>query len=104
SIHAAQAGCDKVLEIRFLLGSVFQFTQPKRAATLGCEKSLYDRQFQFTQPKRAATFHLPRLRLYLAVSIHAAQAGCDYVSIEIIYYKVLFQFTQPKRAATGFER
>ena len=34
-------------------------------------------QFQFTQPKRAATLWDSILRNVFAVSIHAAQAGCD---------------------------
>ena len=33
--------------------------------------------FQFTQPKRAATVYVQPLRKASAVSIHAAQAGCD---------------------------
>ena len=58
---------------------VFQFTQPKRAATSKRDIALWPtRTFQFTQPKRAAT----------TVFV------CDSL-LE------MFQFTQPKRAATG---
>ena len=55
SIHAAQAGCDNV---------------PARSSS--CQ-----RVFQFTQPKRAATCVLYFLGGSGRVSIHAAQAGCD---------------------------
>ncbi len=79
---------------------MFQFTQPKRAATdqhkdgrityksfnsrspSGLRPVLFYRclcriEFQFTQPKRAATRHLFGIDRTLPVSIHAAQAGCD---------------------------
>ena len=79
---------------------LFQFTQPKRAATVksrlakfqsmsfnsrspsGLRPSrwLYQwaaREFQFTQPKRAATGGLFDVSPVFRVSIHAAQAGCD---------------------------
>ena len=78
--------------------------------------------FQFTQPKRAATFFLSLSFYSLIVSIHAAQAGCDwhahyfrhvYLSFNsrsprglrretlvFLRMKMKFQFTQPKRAAT----
>ena len=79
--------------------------------------------FQFTQPKRAATSDNGNNNLYLVVSIHAAQAGCDCLVdlvaiLEISFNSrspsglrpfrlrlhlllLVFQFTQPKRAATG---
>ena len=82
------------------IAGLFQFTQPKRAATcrprwvlclLGSFNSrspsgLRPQQhshpssaslFQFTQPKRAATEQVQSLPLHPRVSIHAAQAGCD---------------------------
>ena len=55
SIHAAQAGCD---------------TDPPPMTEA-------DIVFQFTQPKRAATEDAVRLCHRPPVSIHAAQAGCD---------------------------
>ena len=122
SIHAAQAGCDLLLHLCQELTYLFQFTQPKRAATArepppkysgrcfnsrspsglrpfigrGFERritfqftqpkraatmpmliNLPTFGFQFTQPKRAATWLSRWLSGILAVSIHAAQAGCD---------------------------
>ena len=56
---------------------VFQFTQPKRAATYMRQQELIDKQFQFTQPKRAAT-----------------------IMQQPTVIVPTFQFTQPKRAAT----
>ena len=144
-IHAAQAGCDKQRDIvvsqtlRFNSRSpsglrhpagpqtsfvaTFQFTQPKRAATVkqygdcanhdvsihaaqaGCDqvRRAYHptkRAFQFTQPKRAATGEYLTAALSFTVSIHAAQAGCDPMSLCLISSTTTFQFTQPKRAAT----
>ncbi len=77
SIHAAQAGCDNTTFVqintrhRFNSRSPsglrhrrqyhnhnlveFQFTQPKRAATVARQDFFTQNWFQFTQPKRAAT-------------------------------------------------
>ena len=55
SIHAAQEGCDIRTAIHFNYSSLFQSTQPKRAATLFIESHLPYNRFQSTQPKRAAT-------------------------------------------------
>ena len=102
----------------------FQFTQPKRAATSKGKDAGIDPAFQFTQPKRAATNSTLGSFDLIAVSIHAAQAGCDRLRVHHCLYnqsvsihaaqagcdhKVLiptitikkFQFTQPKRAATS---
>ena len=123
SIHAAQAGCDGAAAsvASSLIG--FQFTQPKRAATRNWRvpytsirfnsrspselrpgftaRSLVSVVFQFTQPKRAATIIEESYQPTVTVSIHAAQAGCDFVlrCPAIVCY--MFQFTQPKRAATS---
>ena len=56
--------------------------------------------FQFTQPKRAATAVVPRLAISDQVSIHAAQADCDLLASIRVCSAIEFQFTQPKRAAT----
>ena len=77
SIHAAQAGCDLPLHLCQVLMCLFQFTQPKRAAT------------GVNVLANGVTI----------VSIHAAQAGCDLARLHL-RLRVLFQFTQPKRAAT----
>ena len=59
--------------------SRFQFTQPKRDATSKRDIALWPtRTFQFTQPKRAATFSVMDGLRSIIVSIHAAQAGCDF--------------------------
>ena len=77
SIHAAQAGCDKVSFQTLFTIVLFQFTQPKRAATFIRYGQRAQVVFQFTQPKRAATGGFVRRELSQRVSIHAAQAGCD---------------------------
>ena len=93
---------------------------------MGCDasfcSSLSRPLFQFTQPKRAATFKCKINFITIDVSIHAAQAGCDE-RLWLAYYpdsgfnsrspsglrptifrygKEInkFLFTQPKRAAT----
>ena len=58
---------------------MFQFTQPKRAATSGPNQTIRDKE----------------------VSIHAAQAGCDMPHDAHLGVAFVFQFTQPKRAATS---
>ena len=55
SIHAAQAGCDLLKKEHNEREELFQFTQPKRAATSDIDKESQAAEFQFTQPKRAAT-------------------------------------------------
>ena len=122
SIHAAQAGCDyrnNVIPLqcnRFNSRSPsglrqakrkdvsaidpFQFTQPKRAATILTKMQTKLSEFQFTQPKRAATHGAYDSRIFEVVSIHAAQAGCDILTRKHKADMGVFQFTQPKRAAT----
>ena len=38
---------------------------------------------------------------YIAISIHAAQEGCDFLRIMLMLFMLIFQSTQPKRAATA---
>ncbi len=99
----------------------FQFTQPKRAATFIPYKVVEGATFQFTQPKRAATLPMSVSYDKMAVSIHAAQAGCDLHRVDFavalasfnsrspsglrlaivapsVVRALTFQFTQPKRA------
>ena len=100
SIHAAQAGCDRVAFEEYVTFAGFQFTQPKRAATSCWSSNVFRRN----------------------VSIHAAQAGCDSQTVWRLCKSrcfnsrspsglrlldgvlnrlwTAFQFTQPKRAAT----
>ena len=61
-------------------GNGFQFTQPKWAATLVTRWHSLTSRFQFTQPKRAATSRYTSRGAWRWVSIHAAQAGCDYLT------------------------
>ena len=101
SIHAAQAGCDlQQIDLRLL------FLVSIHAAQAGCDDNnteAIDRyiEFQFTQPKRAATLVRESVHLFGLVSIHAAQAGCDGVERLLTHSWSVFQFTQPKRAATS---
>ena len=71
---------------------------------MGCDasfcSSLSRPLFQFTQPKRAATFKCKINFITIDVSIHAAQAGCDEKQKSVDTHILMFQFTQPKRAAT----
>ena len=85
-------------------------------------RGLPDASFQFTQPKRAATGDGGDVAAVWAVSIHAAQVGCDGTGCGAtcgacgfnsrspsglrpktrisVPSTIPFQFTQPKRAAT----
>ena len=118
SIHAAQAGCDLLFCFYNGKALLFQFTQPKRAATDTLMISCHHVKFQFTQPKRAATRtntrHNKGFKCFnsrspsglrqkkqgkdfdmLNVSIHAAQAGCDNISVLIKSSKVGFNSRSP---------
>ena len=58
---------------------LFQSTQPKRAATKNKQRiTNLKYSFQSTQPKRAATFKDLLKDNKQAISIHAAQEGCDF--------------------------
>ena len=78
SIHAAQEGCDCLFKPQCKRTSVFQSTQPKRAATLTNWFVVF----------------------FADISIHAAQEGCDKVYRAGTGVVFIFQSTQPKRAAT----
>ena len=111
SIHAAQEGCDNRTQARKCKSLLFQSTQPKRAATcfhkpisvsskfqstqpkraateLGKPVEVVIYPFQSTQPKRAATVDrlVPAVLALFAISIHAAQEGCDSIRINCNYY------------------
>ena len=82
-------------------------------------------KFQSTQPKRAATHAGLAVLLFVHISIHAAQEGCDYSAAlyfvhsrhfnprsprglrpllpRSVIVTALFQSTQPKRAATEIQ-
>ena len=144
SIHAAQAGCDlwhhllpmcnkrfnsrSPSGLRQSLGALRQFLlgfnsrSPSGLRRADGHRHLHPHQFQFTQPKRAATGRRSPSPPPSSVSIHAAQAGCDYLVGCILSCPIRFnsrspsglrlchwspgktssqfQFTQPKRAAT----
>ena len=125
SIHAAQEGCDS---IRLMPGPIFkefQSTQPKRAATKAHLADLQaDLIFQSTQPKRAATcivhvlpaptvYFNPRsprgLRQHInqckhkvrAISIHAAQEGCDKIKWRARETRIHFNPRSPRGLRLG---
>ena len=124
SIHAAQEGCDPCCYYCLYGGrdfnprsprglrpvpvmsdsklSLFQSTQPKRAATVASTwSSCAAIGFQSTQPKRAATMGMPTAQLaYSEISIHAARVGCDRFSFASKNNLKRFQSTQPEWAAT----
>ena len=100
SIHAAQAGCDESAVSSARLRYRFNSRSPSGLRPCGTAFSATYLLFQFTQPKRAATTLLERAHIIRDVSIHAAQAGCDRCILRRSKKSLLFQFTQPKRAAT----
>ena len=122
SIHAAQAGCDILLVLKRLSSqrfnsrspsglrqsnsmaivqiTMFQFTQPKRAATSFYVSPDGREVFQFTQPKRAATKFVERTIQPNARFNSRSPSGLRPESISPQLSLSLFQFTQPKRAAT----
>ena len=56
--------------------------------------------FQFTHPRRGATLLSAGVSRSHTVSIHAPQEGCDYAVVMHITNPVKFQFTHPRRGAT----
>ena len=106
-----------------LIARKFQFTQPKRAATVTLLDDAYtfavsihaaqagcDNTTHYSLSCQAVSIHAAQAGCDVEdllmpasvpfVSIHAAQAGCDSHAIAISNAKFVFQFTQPKRAAT----
>ena len=51
--------------------------------------------FQFTQPKRAATSLTVHLNQHTKVSIHAAQAGCDQRAKKVLTLSICFNSRSP---------
>ena len=122
SIHAAQAGCDQIAEYQIFELRGFNSRSPSGLRLYNSPVQQLERLFQFTQPKRAATKLMAQARAKGKVSIHAAQAGCDAEDSTVflgalsfnsrspsglrpvvsatISRSSSFQFTQPKRAAT----
>ena len=77
SIHAAQEGCDgKCLKTCPLLKD-FNPRSPRGLRPTFDGVYLKNSIFQSTQPKRAATDNLLPFTVKLIISIHAAQEGCD---------------------------
>ena len=82
SIHAAQEGCD------FLLAIITPTFQPNFNPRSPRGLRLYGMittspsfsEFQSTQPKRAATTRAIIMQCSVAISIHAAQEGCDFLA------------------------
>ena len=77
SIHAAQAGCDTVLPSEAFTYAGFNSRSPSGLRLRVWLLQLFPLVFQFTQPKRAATVLYTCAFSHTTVSIHAAQAGCD---------------------------
>ena len=125
SIHAAQEGCDVCCFTSQTAFSVFQSTQPKRAATISASV-FRTRQYYFNpRSPRGLRHKLGRFKEGSNnISIHAAQEGCDCNVRQKIsrsqYFNprsprglrpvdlesdtsslAIFQSTQPKRAATN---
>ena len=101
SIHAAQEGCDISCCCTSRIGNYFN---PRSPRGLRPDKPRFtvslNYLFQSTQPKRAATYKQLDTIRGNAISIHAAQEGCDIIGGVSVSDGSLFQSTQPKRAAT----
>ena len=101
SIHAAQEGCDVKAQSYLQFLSVFQSTQPKRAATLLPVHGVLTIIFQSTQPKRAATNDIAEYDSSPNNFNPRSPRGLrPAVLISCIVFIIKFQSTQPKRAAT----
>ena len=100
SIHAAQAGCDRVAFEEYVTFAGFQFTQPKRAATSCWSSNVFRRNVSIHAAQAGCDEEFIDLVSVKSVSIHAAQAGCDTHLTRAYDFPTKFQFTQPKRAAT----
>ena len=102
SIHAAQVGCDKYINLPSLFEKV-----SIHAAQVGCDAHFViigfnSFVFQFTQPKRAATpCQCAPLSRY-GVSIHAAQAGCDNGDFVYITDEARFNSRSPSGLRHAF--
>ena len=146
SIHAAQEGCDPTAKPPATLpiyfnprsprglrhpatavysrSTLFQSTQPKRAATSkrirrrkscgisihaaqeGCDKEelfakVRDGNFNPRSPRGLRLFDENYFKAMFGISIHAAQEGCDGLYSITCTASRRFQSTQPKRAATA---
>ena len=79
SIHAAQAGCDTCGFVVVIRPSVFQFTQPKRAATPASFVTSLHIRVSIHAAQAGCDEYNKFDERYIGVSIHAAQAGCDFL-------------------------
>ena len=78
SIHAAQEGCDKYLVSISLTDTLFQSTQPKRAATsVRHKRPISFGNFNPRSPRGLRQNLYPEFANVPNISIHAAQEGCD---------------------------
>ena len=79
--------------LRFL--DLFQFTHPRRGATRRYIYSGRTILFQFTHPRRGATRTQPHIDIEVRVSIHAPQEGCDYTHFLCSTYVPRFNSRTP---------
>ena len=81
---------------------IFQSTQPKRAATPEAEFDMAEIAISIHAAQEGCDSDWPCYTLpFYRISIHAAQEGCDAVPLPINSNLRIFQSTQPKRAATA---
>ena len=100
SIHAAQEGCDCTAILPSLPNLYFNPRSPRGLRPVSARMAGCFTLFQSTQPKRAATIAREKAGLTQKISIHAAQEGCDRTIRTLDCTFPVFQSTQPKRAAT----
>ena len=78
----------------------FNSRTPGGVRRLQCTLNATGAVFQFTHPRRGATLLSAGVSRSHTVSIHAPQEGCDYAVVMHITNPVKFQFTHPRRGAT----
>src|SRR5690606_5877119 len=77
SIHASQAGCDLLQNLRSPDSGYFNPRIPSGMRRVEDRAAAEPPQFQSTHPKRDATALIDLVELEVTISIHASQAGCD---------------------------
>ena len=100
SIHAPHAGCDKTRHRETPYALHFNPRTPCGVRRIDNIHTWDDWSFQSTHPMRGATYSPARSRAWLAISIHAPHAGCDFACPLFICFTNAFQSTHPMRGAT----
>ena len=100
SIHASQAGCDKIARLARSTSTISIHASQAGCDPLRVGHSFHPILFQSTHPKRDATICADDVVSRTIISIHASQAGCDDMVVVDESSSFKFQSTHPKRDAT----